>query len=692
MSIPLKDARGWAQFLVEYKKATTDQAIIDLCNKYKFKSTDVMNRALRRRGLKSLFLSEPLATAVEHVPYPKFDIKDFKIRKVTRDLEDIGIVIADSHVGKITETYSVPIFKQRMEGFLDSVMDIINLHRPIRRAFVFHAGDAMQGENPFQGSKVGEAACSAEDQIHEHAIPAFGRFLVSLAGGVESVNFFGARGNHGRYCLSEDSEILTADGWKGRTEISEEDYAATYNNKLSVVEWQKIQGVVSFPHSGQMISIDTKQVSVLATTEHRFLHKSNAPRHKRILPWGIKTGKQILDDWAQFVLPCAAKSGLPDYPISDSWLCLLGWLITDGSYSNNEINIYQSKPVNLPKIRKALGELGISFSETSRDARGEINICGRATRGNYRQLKFHINNSERDLILALLPIKNRIPKWMWKLSDRQVEVLLDTLIDGDGTRWKEPRRSNCQMVFGKKALLDDIQSLLVTHGLRVISSESRPGQHTLSITKKRPYAVIRKGTSRLSVYNGTVWCIQTPNETIITRRNGRVTITGNSKEANPKTNWDSMFYKSLALSLQNQDRITVNPGGAWYQLVNIKGWKFFLVHGDQVVAQQGIPLFALRRKFQEWFAYFGGFHYAYAGHWHSGAHDHINSIATYDICPPLVTGDDWALEKVGRASKPIQLVFGIHPKYGRTWEYKLYTDPGFLPKIYKPEDGEIYFD
>lgn len=363
MSIPLKSARGWAQFLSDYKKATTDQAIIDLCNKYKYNSTDVMNRAIRRRGLKSLFLSEPLAVAAEHIPYPKFDIKDFKIGKVTRDLEDIGIVFADWHLDKITETYNITIAKQRVEYLLDSVMDIINLHRPIKRAFVFETGDMVQGENPFQGSKVGECSASAEDQIHEHAIPMQGRFLTSLAGGVESVHVFGVRGNHGKY----------------------------------------------------------------------------------------------------------------------------------------------------------------------------------------------------------------------------------------------------------------------------------------------------------------------------------------SKEANPKTNWDSLFYKSLAMSLQNQPNISVTPGG-WYQLINIMGWRFFLAHFDQVVSQQGVPLIALRRKLNEWYAAFGGFHYAYGGHWHSGGHDQVNSMASFDICPPLVTGDDWALEKVGRVSKPIQLCFGIHPKYGRTWEYKLYTDPGFLPKIYKPEDGEIYFD
>jgi hypothetical protein len=363
LSIPRKNTPAWGAFLTDYHDATTNQKAIDLCKQYGFKSTDSMNRGLRKRELKPLNITDPLDMAIEHVPYPKFEIKQFKIGKTTRDVEDIGIVLADHHVAKITETYNISVYKQRMEYLLDSVMDIINLHRPIKRAFVFETGDMNQGENAFQGSKVGECACSAEEQIHGHSIPTQGRFLTSLASGVESVHVHGVKGNHGKY----------------------------------------------------------------------------------------------------------------------------------------------------------------------------------------------------------------------------------------------------------------------------------------------------------------------------------------GKEANPNTNWDSMFYKSLAMSLMNQPNITVTPGG-WCQLINIMGWRFFLAHFDQVVSQQGVPLIALRRKLNEWYAAFGGFHYAYGGHWHSGGHDQVNSMASFDICPPLVTGDEWALEKVGRVSKPIQLVFGIHPKYGRTWEYKLYTDPGFLPKVYKPEDGEIYFD
>lgn len=288
------------------------------------------------------------------VPYPDFKIVPFQQPKIQRDEEDIGIALSDHHVGKLTESYDLKIYKSRMLYLLESVMSIINLHKPIRNAYVFCLGDMVQGENVYQGSKVGDTEVDAWAQIHEHAVPTLAQFLVSLSQGVEHVNVYGVRGNHGKY----------------------------------------------------------------------------------------------------------------------------------------------------------------------------------------------------------------------------------------------------------------------------------------------------------------------------------------SREAPENTNWDNFVYKSLESSLANQKNITVHYTDRFYQLVDIRGFRFFLMHGDQVSASNGIPLFALKRKFSMLHAHVNGFNYGYVGHWHSGAHDQINSHADYTVCPPLVTGDEWALAKIGVSSPPEQLCFGVHKKYGRTWQYRLVTDTKFLPTKY----------
>lgn len=356
-----------AKKLVEYYKACSDPEVDELAKKFGYKNRDTFVTAMfRRLGVRASerSVNEPdveLETKIEYRPYPDFGIKPFKQAKSSRDEEDITIVLADIHTGKVTESYNIAIEKARIEKLLDSTMTIINLHRPIRKAHVFDLGDNIQGENPHQGSKIGETSCGAFEQVHEHAIPLLSRFLLSLLGGVGGVDFYGVDGNHGIY----------------------------------------------------------------------------------------------------------------------------------------------------------------------------------------------------------------------------------------------------------------------------------------------------------------------------------------EKTAPSKTNWDAFVYRGLANALVNNKNVNIYRPKEFYQLINIRGFRFFIIHGNQVYAQQGIPLFALRRKMQEWYAYVGGFNYGYAAHFHSGAYDQVNSNADYTICPPLVTGDSWALEKVGRASEPKQLCFGIHDHYGRTFEYKLHTDDKFLPHKYDEPEGVV---
>ena len=297
---------------------------------------------------------------VKYTPYPDFKVKPFKVGHPRRDEEDMGIVFADRHDGRITESYNPEICQARTDYLLESAMTIINLHRPIRKVWVFNIGDNLQGENPYQGSKVDTVYQNAREQINNE-VKLQGSFLVSLSQGVEEVHFVGVRGNHGRY------DKVSPDG----------------------------------------------------------------------------------------------------------------------------------------------------------------------------------------------------------------------------------------------------------------------------------------------------------------------------------TNWDLFLYDHLKLSLQNQKNIKINYSDRFYALVNIRGFRFFLIHGDQVHAVMGVPLFALRRKMQEWYAHVGGFHYGYVGHFHTEEKDMVNSVADYTVCPPLVTGDEWALEKIGRSSHPQQLCFGVHNKYGRTFTYTLHTDRKFLPKPYDEPEGWV---
>ena len=106
---------------------------------------------------------------------------------------------SDWHLDKITPDYNIDIARARVDYLTKSLMKIVDLHQPIRKLWVLDTGDTMQGENPNQGSKIGDAGHSAEIQIHEYAIPIMSRMLLSLNQAVESIEYATVPSNHGKY-------------------------------------------------------------------------------------------------------------------------------------------------------------------------------------------------------------------------------------------------------------------------------------------------------------------------------------------------------------------------------------------------------------------------------------------------------------------------------------------------------------
>jgi hypothetical protein len=364
--LPRRDSKEGQEIERLYPDASFEQ-LDEWAKKYGYQSRETFIAAVWKRwGIHRAKVNdwrpqgEEPEPEIQYIPYPDFKIKPFKQPKARRDEEDIGIVFADRHDGKLTSNYSPDICAARTDYLLNSTMTIINLHRPIRYAHIFNLGDNIQGENPRQGSKMDNTKGNARTQINNE-VKLQGRFLSSLSQGVQKVFYYGVRGNHGRY------EPTAPDG----------------------------------------------------------------------------------------------------------------------------------------------------------------------------------------------------------------------------------------------------------------------------------------------------------------------------------TNWDLFFYDRLKDSLQNQKNIEINYSDLFYLLVNIRGFRFFGVHGDQCKGNAAVPLIAARRKMAEWYALVGGFNYAYMAHFHTKAADTINTHADYVICPPLVTGDDWAVEMVGRATSPQQHCFGIHDHYGRTFQYQLHTDDAFLPNKFDEPEGVV---
>lgn len=91
-------------------------------------------------------------------------------------------------------------------------------------------------------------------------------------------------------CQLPDSEILTKDGWKKLSDISDNEEIQTLNIKTNKIETQKIEKKIYEDYSGEMFEFKSRNFENTVTPNHRFLLEDNK---------GVRfyiTAQEIYDD------------------------------------------------------------------------------------------------------------------------------------------------------------------------------------------------------------------------------------------------------------------------------------------------------------------------------------------------------------------------------------------------------------
>ena len=109
-------------------------------------------------------------------------------------------------------------------------------------------------------------------------------------------------------------------------------------------------------------------------------------------------------------------------------------------------------------------------------------------------------------------------------------------------------------------------------------------------------------------------------------------------------------------------------------LVGIFDWHFLLTHGETIKSWNAIPYYGFDRADARWTKLLQArgqkFDYFLIGHHHNQAQ--IDSPVGEKIvngCWP--GGSQYSLKSLNTANRPSQLLFGIHPRHGITWRYKV---------------------
>jgi len=135
----------------------------------------------------------------------------------------------------------------------------------------------------------------------------------------------------------------------------------------------------------------------------------------------------------------------------------------------------------------------------------------------------------------------RIPRWVLQLDKKYLMVLLDAIMQGDGTTTKIQQGISYRYSTSSELLANDIQEVAFKCGYTPFISISKRKTHIEHTVRWSDSAqsmepiVYNDGDYGVSIkevnYEDVVWCFTVPTGAFITRRNQRVAIHGNSKFA-----------------------------------------------------------------------------------------------------------------------------------------------------------------
>jgi len=331
-------------------------------------------------------------------------------------------------------------------------------------------------------------------------------------------------------CYSEDTEVLTEDGFKLFSELKPENNVATLS-KTGFLEYQKPTTYYSYPYKGEMISFRGRSYDFLITPRHQMYvrpyhqdwklieaHKvTKTSEIKRSLKWQSKPRQTY------FI-------GNKEYPMK-LWLRFFGWWLSEGSatighhkdtqiVSGYQITIHQIKVENRKEIQDIVSKMGF----------------------HHGPQKDRIVFNDKELCLYLRQFGNQpkryIPIELRMLPPSQLQYLFDTLMKGDGSHVGE----RYFYFTSSKQLASDVAEVALKLGYCVTIGEVEPRisikktgeiissklvKYQLSISNQNQTPVLTTGWRRQVKYDGIVYCVDVPNHTLLVKRNGKIGWSGN---------------------------------------------------------------------------------------------------------------------------------------------------------------------
>ena len=362
-----------------------------------------------------------------------------------------------------------------------------------------------------------------------------------------------------KFCALPTQQVLTNKGWIEIKDVNIQEHQLATLDANGKLTYEFPSAKFEYDHDDKMYFIQNKQVHIVCTLNHRLYVKKRSGKAYELLEAKDVMGKMVrFQKTMENVWPDQEfiKIGEEEYKM-DEWLQLLGMFISDGccDKSNKGVFITSLKERKIEFVKSILENLNLTYSY-HKD--GNYFISGVKHKNIYNEL----------LKLSVGALNKFLPEYIWSLSKRQSILLLEALLQGDGSSMEYKGETFDRYGTISVQLANDITRLALHcgwSGIVKIAEEptgiarigkrnlgSRAGQE-ISVTQQHTYykvSIIRKqnepwinkkknesNEEKLIDYQGKVYCVEMPSSHTYYMRettNSPCLIIGNSSRHGQK--------------------------------------------------------------------------------------------------------------------------------------------------------------
>jgi hypothetical protein len=473
-------------------------------------------------------------------------------------------------------------------------------------------------------------------------------------------------GNHGR-CHLSDTNVLTKDGWVNIASISEGDVVASVDLESGKMGFYPCLGKVSFKERGYF-TLESAHHDEAVSMDHSVIFRGGRLKVQEL--GECRTG--------DFTYCC--DSDMETYAYDKDWIRMIVWAVCDGTFVDrrnyNEtgfrLQFKLSKPRKIESLTKLLTRMGIPFTlkPATKSPSNVLDPFYIRVYGEYAKKLFFECTSNG---------KKQFPSWFKTMNRECVMEAIDTISETDGQNKKG-------IIFWSsvsKVDVETVQIACVTHGIPTsIAIGKRSGGFPNSSirfdTTIMPQGFSKRASCR-HVKKGFVDAeaefvgIQTIHGTLLTQRNGKVVLSGNSTikmraKGRVHTSYDWLLYCLLEREFKNDKRITFQVSSGPDVSYSIFGHRYLLTHGDQFRGGDGMvgalgPILRGDHKKRSRNGQIGlEFDTMLLGHWHQYCH-----LGRVIVNGSLKGYCEYANANNFGFEQPKQALFMTHPRHGITF-------------------------